>query len=147
MPKRSNAVAIPDQDEIRLARAMIEFLHRHPGQELTISFGDNAEKLALPATAIRHLFEILEAVTEGSAVSVTPHTAELTTQQAADLLGVSRPFLIKQLEAGAVPFRKVGSHRRVRMSDLLAYKRATDRRRDEVLDELVDQAQDLDLGY
>ena len=114
---------------------------------MTISVGDNAEKLALPATTIRHLFEILEAVTEGSAVSVIPHTSELTTQRAADLLGVSRPFLIKQLEAGAVPFRKVGSHRRVRLSDLLAYKRATDRRRDEALDELVDQAQDLGLGY
>ena len=67
--------------------------------------------------------------------------------QAADILNVSRPFLIKLLEDGQIPYRKVGKHRRIRMEDVMNYKQAIDRERESVLDQLVANAQEQDMGY
>ena len=103
--------------------------------------------IELPAGAVALLMEILEAMAAGRGVTLIPENAELTTVQAANLLNVSRPFLIKLLDDRAIPHRLVGRHRRVLMDDVMAYKSAIDRQREAVLDQLTAEAKDNDLGY
>ncbi len=105
------------------------------------------EIISIPESAFRLLSEILTQMAKGNAVTLIPVHAELTTQQAADLLNVSRPFLVEQLEKNAIPYRKVGTHRRILFKDLMNYKEAMDRNRLKALGELAAQAQELDLGY
>ena len=103
------------------------------------------ETMELPAPAVRLLLDILEHMARGNAVTLLPIHAELTTQQAADLLNVSRPHLVQQLDEGKIPYRKVGTHRRVRTEDVLRYREEMERKRREVLNELAAHDQELGL--
>ncbi len=115
--------------------------------DLRVRIPETDEDITLPAPAVRLLVELLSELAEGNAVTLVPIHTELSTQQAADLIGVSRPFLVKLMEEGKLPFRKVGTHRRILFKDLMAYKRQIDKKRLEMLDELAAQAQELDMGY
>lgn len=114
---------------------------------LVAGLGEGSTEVVLPESAVEFLASLLGEFAKGNAVTMLPLSAELSTQQASDLLGVSRPFLIEQLERGELPFRKVGTHRRVLLKDLLEYKRAVDQKRNQTLDELAAEAQDLKMGY
>jgi len=103
--------------------------------------------VTVPREAFELFLEILGQMANGNAVTIVPYHAELTTQQAADILNVSRPFLIQLLEEEKVPSRKVGTHRRIRFEDLIAYKRKDDAHRKAVLDELTAEAEKHGLGY
>ena len=127
----------PSTDDIRLAIASSRRLVPFRNRKLTVSIEETNEQIELPAVAVRMLVDLLSAMAEGNAVTLIPIHAELATQQAADLLGVSRPFLIKQLEEEVIPYRRVGTHRRVLFSDLMKYKHEIDQKRSQSLDELA----------
>jgi excisionase family DNA binding protein len=99
----------------------------------------------LPDAIFGMLLKILELMQQGKAVSIVPVTQELTTQQAAELVGVSRPFLVKQLEDGKIRFHSAGTHRRVYLKDLLEYKQQRDEGRHAALDRMAQEAQDAGL--
>ena len=140
----------PTQADADLARESSLRLSPYANARLRVQIpanGRRSKTVDLPAPAVRLLVRILTEMAAGNAIALIPVHAELTTQQAADLLNVSRPYLISLLEEGAIPFRKVGRHRRVLFSDLMAYKRASDADRSKALRELVEQGQELDMGY
>ena len=106
-----------------------------------------ATKILLPPQAVEAVTKVLEQLAQGKEVTIAAKPVEMTTQQAAEFLRVSRPFLIGLLEKGEIPFRRVGAHRRVLFADLQTYKDAIDANRLKVLEELAVQAQELNMGY
>ena len=108
---------------------------------------ENGKVLTLPIAATHLLHHLLTEMAQGNAVTLIPVHAELTTQEAADHLNVSRPFLISLLEKGKIEFRRVGTHRRIRFSDLETYKRTAEEARLKHMEELAAQAQGLGMGY
>jgi excisionase family DNA binding protein len=108
---------------------------------------DGGVTLTVPREALALFADLLGHLAMGDGVTVVPAHAELSTFESADVLNVSRPFLIGLLEAGKIPYRMVGTHRRVRLADLMAYKEQDDARREDALAALTQQAQDLGLGY
>ena len=128
-------------------RRITRYLSTHADErELRVVVdGDPDEALSLPRSAVELLARVLAHMAAGQGVSVVPAHAELTTQQAADLLNVSRPYLIGLLDAGDIEYRKVGKHRRVRADSLMSHKRKDDQERRAAADELAELNQDMDL--
>ena len=134
-----------------MARVSGQVLSPHVQQKgslvLTVREAGQDKPLELPAGAVALLMEILQAIAAGRGVTVIPENAELTSVQAAEVLNVSRPFLIKLLDDNVLPHRKVGKHRRIRMEDVMAYRSKIDRDREAVLDQLARETQELEMGY
>ncbi|MBX2920910.1 MAG: helix-turn-helix domain-containing protein [Chitinophagaceae bacterium] len=107
----------------------------------------NDADITIPQTAFSLLSDILSNMADGKPVSVIPIETEITTQQAANLLHVSRPFIVKLLETGVIPFFKVGRHRRILLKDIRAYEERQQQTRKKQLAFLAKQAQKLNMGY
>lgn len=146
---------LPTKKEAALAKASSEKIASYiaknsPVQKIALVQDDikqESEAIAIPQEALHLLIEILTQMAQGNAVTLIPIHAELTTQEAADILNVSRPYLVGLLEAGKISFRKVGIRRRVRYQDLIEYKKDIDAKRMQSLNELAAQAQELNMGY
>lgn len=102
--------------------------------------GPDGSEVTLPEQVYDVLREVVKAMSQGFAINIAPLNAVLTTQQAADMLNISRPTLVKLLESGEIPFEKPGRHRRVLLSDLLDYRARSRAERQELLDELTASA-------
>lgn len=127
------------------ARMLVSLLHdTEPQVELHTTDG---ESITVPAPAFRLFVDLLTHLANGEGVVLIPEHAELSTQQAADLLNVSRPHVVQLIEERKLPARKVGTHRRVLLRDLIEHRRRDDAEREAVMQELADEAQELGLGY
>lgn len=151
--ERNSRPILPTEQDATLAQASSRVLasyvqNKEPYRTIKVMQDDNTgETVAIPAEAFRLLVDILAQMAEGNAVKLIPIKKELTTQEAADILNVSRPYLVGLLESGEIPYRKVGTRRRVRYQDVIDYKNRDDTERMKILDELVAEAQELNMGY
>jgi excisionase family DNA binding protein len=101
--------------------------------------------ITIPSGVFQLMVNLLQSVSRGEPVTILPHSAELTTQEAADILRVSRPYLVKLLDEGTIPSRKVGIYRRVMLSELLDYQKAEKQRQSAIMEELTKEAEDMGL--
>ena len=143
MTRDQQSIALPVAREVQAAiqgqRTLAAYLAtRADTQRIQIlDEHDHAHQVELPTSALQLLMEILSELADGNAVKVVPVHAELTTQEAADMLNVSRPHLVKLLEEGVLPFHKTGRHRRVRFADLMVYRDARQRESESAMAELA----------
>ena len=141
---------LPDHETVRLARAgaaeLGRLLNKLPETDRAHVKLDGQD-LLLPRQALILLRDLLADMAQGNAVAIVPLHAEMTTQQAADILNVSRPYLITLLEKGELRFTRVGTHRRIQFKDLMAYKDKIKEQSSNAMDELVRIAQESNLGY
>lgn len=140
------ALSKEDRRQLRKHLSALETLLDR-GDPVSLRLADEDAGIELSAPIARVIGRLLTDVAQGRAVTVAPADDELTTQEAADLLNVSRPHLVKLLKDGKIPHHRVGSHRRVRRRDVLAYKETRREQAEEALQDLADQAQELGLGY
>lgn len=140
------------RQDTSMVKKASQVLSKYAGKGKTLHLkiteeGEPDEFLALPSSVLPFLRDVLEAVSNGTSMMLLSEEEELTTSQAAEVLGVSRPFLVKLLEEGELSYRTVGSHRRLTVAEVLDYKEKTRKKRKEVLDQLAAEAQESGLGY
>lgn len=149
---RLRGLTLPDEASAAAASEALEglvaFLRSHPTPTARVALvaeGDERAEVVVPTEVFGLLIDMLEHLSRGDAVTVAPVHAELTTQQAADLLNVSRPYLIKLLEGGRIQYRRVGNRRKVRLLDVVTYRRDDEQRRRAALDEMTREAEEMGL--
>ena len=134
--------AAPDEQQaiFRIER-IINTQDRH--QRVPKLLGPDRDEIELPESVFHLLRQLVHYLSQGRAVAVVSREQELTTQQAADILNVSRPYVIKLLEAGAIPYTRTGAHRRIRFDDLMVYKQQRDAERRRGLAHLTQMAEEM----
>lgn len=146
---------LPKMRDIALAEAalahMSKFMSQDGGKDIHFvlqrSHSREAIEFSLTPVVVDLIFRTIVHISKGDAVTIVPFHAELTTQDAANFLNVSRPFLIQLLEREKIPFRKVGRHRRILFEDLVKYKARSKDKGRKIREKLTEEAQDLDMGY
>jgi excisionase family DNA binding protein len=144
---------LPSAEEVALAKvgsqelsAVLESSGDIQNFEVTGKDGET-HSVQLPSSAVQLMIEVLTQLGQGNSVNITPIHAELTTQEAADLLNMSRPTFIKLLDEGTLPHTRSGNRRKVAFVDVMSYKQSLDEKRQSALDELSSLDQELGLGY
>lgn len=138
----------------KIAKSMIskfretsERIISNDNKVVKIKIEERGTFITIPKKALALLFDILSNMAQGKSITLIPSDTVVSTQQAADMLNISRPHLVKLLEEGQISFKKVGSHRRIELKDILAYDKKLKEVRKENLNFLAEQAQELNLGY
>jgi excisionase family DNA binding protein len=150
---QTNSLKVPSQKTSQQAQEALRLLGELGRKKQALQLRVRSDepglevRVTVPREAFELFLEILGQMANGNGVTIMPVHAELTTQQVADLLNVSRPYVVALLEAGKLPYRMVGTHRRVRVADLLEFKKKDDAEREAAIDELAAEAQKLGLGY
>ncbi|MGB0930643.1 MAG: helix-turn-helix domain-containing protein [Chitinophagales bacterium] len=114
---------------------------------VNLKIQDSNDVITIPLKALLFLKSIIENMAQGKSITLIPSDSEISTQQAAEILKVSRPYVVKLLESGKIPFRKIGSHRRIQLKDVLEYNSMLKTERRKNLDFLANEAQELNMGY
>lgn len=137
-----------------MARSSINEVHKTSkrvlntkSKSVAITIDDSKKVLEIPKKAVILLFTILDNMADGKSITLLPSDAAISTQQAADILNVSRPHVVSLLNKGEIPYIKVGTHRRIQLNDILAYDKKLQKNRNSKLNFLAKQAQELNLGY
>jgi excisionase family DNA binding protein len=144
----TNDIKRPNKQERKLAEAsytsLISSIEQLKTDQVEIEIEETREKIVLPKKALNLLGEILKAMSQGKPISIVPLATEVTTQSAAELLGCSRPYLVKLLEEGKIEYTKIGKHRRIKYEDVIDYKQ---KMKEEQKQRLIDMMHaDEDLG-
>ena len=136
------SIMLPEKEQESIAQ-LAQILSRESAQPKLVT--SNGEEIQIPESVCNILRQAVQAMASDEAVSIVRYNRELTTQQAADILNVSRPFLVKLLDEGAIPYIKVGSDRRIRFKDLIIYQEQRDRKRRKLLDQLIEMTEEAGL--
>lgn len=137
--KREQQVAIKSYP------ALEEVLKHLGTEEPEIEIEETKDQIKIPLKALKLLNQILKAMSKGQSISIIPTATELSTQKAAEILGCSRPFLVELLEEGNIPFTKVGTHRRVKMEDIIVFKQKQKKKQKQHLIEMMQNDEELGL--
>lgn len=145
----TNEIKKPSKEERRLAlksySSLISTIDQLKTDQVEIEIEETSEKIKLPVKALNFLSEILKAMSQGKPISIVPLATEVTTQSAAEILGCSRPHLVKLLEEGKIEYTKVGKHRRIKYEDVINYKRKMKEEQKKHLIEMMHADEDLGL--
>lgn len=151
-----NETVLSSKEEVELAKAAQRSIvssldHSRAVNIVLVEEGverlEDQPVLRLPPKVLRLFADMLGSLAQGKAVAIMPKDLDLTTQEAAMFLNVSRPYLVKLLEEGKIPFHKVGSHRRIKLDDVVRYRDERQKISRTALDALANEAQELDMGY
>lgn len=147
LPQQNFEINSPSKKDKKLAQSSVDVLKNLNVGKNSAKLLINETQVELPVSAVKLLLEALGQLAQGNALTMIPRHASLTTQEAADLLNVSRPYLVKLLDSGEIPFTRTGNRRKILAEDLFRFKNLTTKRSNQAIDELVEQAQNLGMDY